>query len=181
MKPWKRVEPTKVTKVGWRTITSKTFVMPDDTKMVFDTLHGDGQKFANVIALTPDKKVIVAKQYRPGPEKMMYELPGGFVDKGEKPEDSAIRELLEETGYEAGRVVYLGEFHKDTFMNASWHTVIAYDCKKIHEQKLESEEFIDIEELPIDEFIAHAKNDEMTDHASVLLAYDELTELKEES
>lgn len=34
-----------------------------------------------VLALTSDKKVILAKQYRPGPKKILTELPGGAIDK----------------------------------------------------------------------------------------------------
>lgn len=180
MQAWKRTEPTVTTKVGWRTIVSKTFTMPDGSKAVFDTLHPDGQEFVSVIALTPHRKVLVAKQYRPGPEKYMHELPGGFVDRGETPEESIVRELREETGYTPITLRYLGAFHKDTYMNAVWHVFIAHDCKKDVSQQLEEEEFIDVEEISIEQLIFQAKNDAMTDHAAVLMAYDELMKLKEE-
>src|SRR5688572_1745915 len=107
MRDWKRIEPTVVTKVGWRTITSKTFIMSNGKKVVFDTFHPDGQEFAAVIALTCDKKVIVAREYCTGPEIMMDDLPGGFVDEGELPEAAARRELLEETGYAPAEMHYL--------------------------------------------------------------------------
>lgn len=180
MQEWKRVEPTTITKVGWRTITSKTFVMPDGSTAVFDTLHADEQEFACVIALTQNKKILVAKQYRAGPEKFMYELPGGFVDKGETPQESVGRELLEETGYTPGTLQYIGTFHKDTYMNAEWHVFLALNCHKDRNQRLEDEEFIDVEEMGIEQLIFHAKNDAMTDHAAVLMAYDELMKVKEE-
>lgn len=180
MQEWTRIEPTKTTKVGWRTIISKTFTMPDGTTTVFDTIHPEGQEFVSVIAVTLERKIVIARQYRPGPEKLMYEMPGGFVDAGETPEKSVRRELLEETGYKAGALNYIGQFHKDTFMNATWHVFLALDCTKNKEQKLESEEFIDVEEVGIEEFIGYAKNDALTDHAAVLMAYDELMNLKEE-
>lgn len=175
MQPWQRVEPTTVTKVGWQTITSKTFIKPNGDNAVFDTLYADGRQFAGIIGLTSDNQVITAKQYRPGPEQVMSELVGGFVDGDETPEQAAERELMEETGYKIGTMTYLGVVHKDAYMNAKWHFYLARDCVQVTtEQELSPNEHIDIELVSIDEFINNAKNDKMTDHAAVLLAYDQL-------
>lgn len=179
MEPWKRIEPTKVTKVGWRNITTKTFQMPDGEITTFDTLHADGQEFAAIIAVTKDKKIVVARQFRPGPELVMDELPGGFVDPGETPEVSATRELLEETGYSAGKVNYLGSIHKDTYMNAMWHILLATGCEKTAEPEHCYTEHIEIDLISIDTLIANAKTDKMSDHAAIVLAYDDLMKLKE--
>jgi ADP-ribose pyrophosphatase len=171
---WKRIEPTKTTKVGWRTITTKTFTAPDGKTTTYDIVYPDGQLFACVIAVTKDRKVIVAREFCPGPELTMDELPGGYVDAGEDIETAARREFQEETGYVPGTLKYLGGFHKDKYLNATWHAFLATDCVKSVEQKLEEEEFIEVVELPVEEFLKNAKNDKMTDHAAVLLAYDEL-------
>lgn len=176
MKQWKRIEPTTVTKVGWRTVVTKTFVMPDGETATFDTFHSEGQEFVAVIGLTPDKKAIVARQFRFGPEKVYDELPGGFVDKDEQPEDAAKREFREETGYEVGRIEYLGAYHKDTYMNALWHVFLATDCTQISEQTLEAEEHIEIRLITIDQLIENSKTDKMTDATAVLMAYDRLKE-----
>jgi ADP-ribose pyrophosphatase len=179
MKSWKRIEPTVATKVGWRTVTTKTFLMPNGEKTAFDLLHPDGQEFACVIALTPENKVVVCLEFCPGPELVMNELPGGFVDDGEDPETAARREFLEETGYRLGDMTYLGAYHKDKYMNATWHAFFATGCVKVNEQELEFEEHIDVVELSIEAFLADAKNDKMTDHAAVLMAYDDLVKMKE--
>jgi hypothetical protein len=65
-------------------------------------------------------------------------------------------------------------------MNAVWHTFLITGCVRQTEQKLEAEEFIEVGLLSIDELLHNAKNDKMTDHAAVLLAYDELLKIKEE-
>lgn len=174
MQPWKRIEPTQVTKVGWRTVVTKSFIMPNGEKTSFDTFGNEGQEFVAVIGLTPDKKAVVARQFRPGPEKVMDELPGGFVDAGEDLEAAARREFLEETGFEIGTIEYLGGYNKDTYMNALWHVFVGYDCMKRAEQELEAEEHIEIDLIPINKLIENAKTNTMTDAVAVLMAYDRL-------
>ncbi|MGD9134201.1 MAG: NUDIX hydrolase, partial [Desulfobacterales bacterium] len=63
-----------------------------------------------VLALTPQEKVVMVRQYRHGTEQVCLELPGGLVDPADdSPELSARRELLEETGYEANEIELVGE------------------------------------------------------------------------
>ncbi len=177
MNEWQRINPTNVTKVGWRTIVTKTFVMPNGEKASFDTFGPEGQEFVAVIGITPDNQVIIARQFRFGPEKMYDELPGGFVDTGEEAEAAAKREFLEETGHTPGLMEYIGLYHKDTYMNAAWHVFLARDCVKTHVQQLEDEEHIDVRLISIQELIYNAKSDKMTDAVAVLMAYDRLLEI----
>ena len=177
MKDWQRIEPTTVTKVGWRTIVTKTFVMPDGKIQTFDTFGNEVQEFVAVIGITPEKKVVIARQFRVGPEKIYDELPGGFVDIGEEPEVAAVREFKEETGHKAGNVEYIGSYHKDTYMNALWHVFLATECLLVDDQKLEAEEHIEIQFISIEKLIENAKTDKMTDATAVLMAYDTLQKL----
>lgn len=174
MNAWKRIDPTTVTKVGWRTITAKTFALPDGRVAEFTTVHPDGQQFVNVIALTPDNKVVIARQFRPGPEMLCDDLPGGFVEPGESPKEAVLRELKEETGYVPTEIRLLGEYPKDTYMNATWYGFIATGCTRQAEAVPEPGEDIEVDVISIAQLIENAKTGKMTDQQTVLMAYDEL-------
>ena len=128
MRPWKRVEPTVVTKIGHRTVLVKHFILPDGRLIDWTGMNEDGWAAACAVALTPDSKVIVARQFRAGPEQGFDELPGGVVDKGDTPEICVVRELAEETGYEPGKVEYLDACHYDSNVNGDRHYFLLTGC-----------------------------------------------------
>lgn len=61
-----------------------------------------------VIALTDEGKLVLVHQYRTSLEQVTLEIPAGKLEVGEDPAHAAARELLEETGYMASRMAYLG-------------------------------------------------------------------------
>ena len=66
------------------------------------------------VARTPEKKILIVRQFRPAVEQFTWELPAGMVDQGETPVDCCRRELLEETGYPARTMHALGSYAPDT-------------------------------------------------------------------
>ena len=70
--------------------------------------------YVSVVAETSDNQIILVKQYRAAVDKITTELPSGYVDSGETPEAAALRELEEETGYTADRLLFAGVLSPDT-------------------------------------------------------------------
>ena len=67
------------------------------------------QDYIAIVALTPDGRIPIVRQYRPALERFTWELPAGMVEKGEDTAETCRRELLEETGYPAKSVHALGD------------------------------------------------------------------------
>lgn len=179
MKEWRQIDETQLVYDGWRKVFRKTMLMNNGKEFVAEISDKEGFCAAAIVALTPDRKVVIARQFRIGPGKIMEELPGGAVDPGEDPADAATRELLEETGYQAGSVTKLGVIHKHPWIHTAWHYFLAEDCVPDPDgQRLEFGEEVEVELISIEQLIANAKSGLMTDMEAVFLAYDTLKELE---
>ena len=88
-----------------------------------------------IIAIDPQDHVILVEQYRVPLGRACIELPAGLIGdetEGEDPTEAAARELEEETGYRAGRIEVLGEFHSSPGMVSESFTLLrAHDLVQV--------------------------------------------------
>jgi len=169
---WKEVSREIVYKKYSQSIERRDFRLPDGrVDDFYIRLEAVG---ACVFALTTDKKVITIPQYRPGPKKILRELPGGQVDKGEDPREAAVRELLEETGYAGTVQEWTGTWYTDAYTDSNRNIVIVTDCEKVAEPVLDKNEFGEVELVPVAEFVTQTRAGLLTDTAGALLALDSL-------
>ncbi|MBT8332719.1 MAG: NUDIX hydrolase [Deltaproteobacteria bacterium] len=124
------------------------------------------------LALTPEKEVVMVRQYRHGTEQVCLELPGGLVDPGDlSPESSAQRELLEETGFTVANIRLIGEcYPQPAILSNRCFFYLAEDAVKTQRQNLDAGEDIDILTIPLKDIRAKIENKEI-DHGMVLQAF----------
>ncbi len=116
-----------------------------------EALTLDAPSWVNVIALLPDERVLLVRQWRYGIGAPTLEIPGGMVEE-EDPQAAAGRELFEETGYRAGRLTYLGEVEPNpAFITNHCLTFVAQDLVAIGEPEGDGEEELVVESAALAE------------------------------
>lgn len=106
--------------------------------------------WVNVVALTTDDQLVMVRQFRHGSRSVTLEIPGGLVDPGESPAEAAVRELLEETGYRAGRIDSLGSINPNPALFANrCHMLVARECQPVSEIQNSATELTTVELLPL--------------------------------
>lgn len=169
---WEKLS-VETKKFGYRNLENRTFRTPDGNTSEWTVIAG--QDGASVIALTPDLQVICAEQFRPGPEEVMSEIPGGLVDKNEDPAAAAERELIEETNYKPGSLHFLAKLPIDGYLTMRRNYYLALDCQKLPGNNNPDEhEFITIKTMPISSFIELIYQGKVTDSGGAILAIREL-------
>lgn len=106
-----------------------------------------------VIAITPDNKIVLVKQYRKPLEKTLVEIPAGKLDNNENPLSAAIRELEEETGYTTKELSFVTSFYTSPgFADELIYIYITDSLEKMENPPAgDEDEFIEILELTLDE------------------------------
>lgn len=109
--------------------------------------------WVNVIALTPDRRIILVEQRRHGTESLELEIPGGVMDPHDaSPVATAIRELREETGYEGTNARLLNSMAANPAIQTNLcHAVLIEECELRHPIELDSGEDLVTHVLPLAE------------------------------
>jgi ADP-ribose pyrophosphatase len=150
----------------YRKILSRRFETPEGVRDFEIKLEEDG---AAVVALTPDRKVVLVREFRPGTEEWLVELPGGNVDEGEDASAAAARELLEDTGYTA-TLRDAGAIVDCAYSTRRRHVFVADDAMRKHD----SAEGLELVLMSLDEFREHLRSGRLTDVGAGYRGLDEL-------
>ncbi len=123
---------------------------------------------AVIVPVFADKTVALVKQYRHAAQKYLFEIPAGSLEKDEKPETGARRELEEEIGVTAGKMEMLIEFYVSPgFLSEKMFVFLATDLTTTA-QNLEDDELIEIGKFTFDEAFEMIRKNEIEDAKTIV-------------
>lgn len=121
-----------------------------------------------VIPILDDGKLVLERQFRYPLGRVMLEFPAGKIDPGELVENTARRELLEETGLVARQWRHLGVLHPCVgYSDERIEIFLAREMVQQGGQNLDRGEFIDVLKLSLEETVAAVRDGEITDAKTI--------------
>ena len=137
-------------------------------KRRLDGLEGDfyvldTNDWVNVLAITPEQKIVLVRQFRFGSRENSLEPPGGVVEKGEDPIIAGIRELEEETGYVGQKPELIGSVRPNAaILSNRCHVVMVREARKTAKLNFDPHEELVTELYPITMLKELVKSGEIT-------------------
>jgi 8-oxo-dGTP pyrophosphatase MutT (NUDIX family) len=130
-------------------------------------------EWIHTVAVTPDHKMVLVRQYRHGTKQVGLELPGGMMDAADvNVEAAARRELLEETGYSAEVFHYIGALDPNPAIQSNkLHIFYAPDATLTAHQNLDHGEELHVEFMPVAEVFSGLPNGLITQSMHVAAIY----------
>lgn len=149
IQPWQKLGSRPLGEFRIFSLRSDRLISPR-TQAEHEFLVIDCVNWVNVIALTPERQVVLIRQYRHGSGTVELEIPGGMVDpRDATPVEAGARELREETGYEGTRARIIGEiFPNPAIMSNTCHTILIEDCRLLHPVEFDQGEDLATELVP---------------------------------
>jgi 8-oxo-dGTP pyrophosphatase MutT (NUDIX family) len=150
---WKEESRKKVFECRVFSVMESLCTAPDGETGVFSVIKSADWAIVVPVLETPSgKEFLMVRQWRHGLLEISLEFPGGVFEPGENAQEAAYRELLEETGYKAGKLRKLGEFSPNpAIMSNKVHFFLAEDLANTGDQGLDYDEFVEVERIGVDD------------------------------
>lgn len=174
---WRVTEQRELITTGIFKLTARASVSPR-TGLNHDFYVLEAPDWINVIPLLDDNRVVMVRQYRHGRREPTLEIPGGMVDPTDAdPRAAASRELLEETGYQAGNLTKIGDIAPNPAIQTNLcHTYVARQLTFLGTQDLDSTEEIEVCTVPLSKIPGLIQDGTIT-HSLVVVAFCFMLEL----
>ena len=109
------------------------------------------REWVQVLAITEGHQVLLVRQFREGARSFSLELPGGVQEAGQSLEETARRELMEETGYSAASWRHLASFKPNpAIQNNGAHLFVAEGARLTGPTDFDENEDLDLISVPLD-------------------------------
>lgn len=152
---WKELDRKEVYGCRVFSVMDVQSAAPDGSIGIYSVLDApDWAIVVPVIEAEDGDRFLMVRQWRHGSRNLSVEFPGGVLEKGEDVEAAAKRELLEETGWSAGKFTKLGSFNPNPAIMSNWVHIFAAGClTRSGDQDLDHDEYVDVVQVPVAEAV----------------------------
>jgi ADP-ribose pyrophosphatase len=163
---WKRKSSRHLYESRWFSVRQDEIRLPGGSDVTYTVIEHPG--YAMTVPLLDDGRVVMVRVFRHALQRTLLECPSGGLD-GEAPETAARRELEEEAGYRAERLVPLGVFYGSSgISNERCHLFLATGLRDLGETRHETTEQIEVEIVPLADLRAAVLRGEVADGPTAL-------------
>jgi ADP-ribose pyrophosphatase len=164
--PWTTVSSRPVYANPWIRVREDVAELPDGRTTIYGVVECPGA--VGILPFVDLDTVLLVGQYRYVVGDFFWEMPTGAAHAGEDLESTAQRELAEEAGYQAGRLVSLGSFHTSkSILHEVAHLYLAEDLRPASRLP-DPTEFIERRVFPFDEALAMVERGEIKDSMTIV-------------
>jgi len=164
--PWKTVSSRPVYANPWIRVREDVAELPDGRTTIYGVVECAGA--VGILPFVDPDTVLLVGQYRYVVGAFYWEMPTGAAHAGEDLEATAQRELAEEAGYEAGRLVALGSFHTSkSILHEVAHLFLAENLRPAS-RPADPTEFIERRAVPFAEALDMVERGEIKDSMTIV-------------
>ena len=143
VKPWRILDSRYLIRDPWLKLRADRCQLPSGV-LIEPYYVQESPDWVQVVAFDAMDDILTVKQYRHAAGVVCTELPGGTIEDGEVPEQAMRRELLEETGCTADRLVQIGTLYPNPARDHNrLHVFVATGTHPVQEQQLEATEMLE--------------------------------------
>lgn len=167
---------------GWKIDSIKHIHSNDFIQLYEDIIYIRGRKkvftrikrknYSTIVPFISNDQILVIKSYRHLVDSIQIEVPSGYIETGEDPQEAALRELKEETGYGAKEIIKIGTYTPDyTMFEQKGNLFVVYDLVNEGDQKLGSMELIEPAILTVREIMRLLSEGKILNASSIVAFY----------
>jgi ADP-ribose pyrophosphatase len=164
--PWRRLTTRLVYENPWIRVREDQVALPDGQTTLYGVVECPG--CVGVLPFLDAETVVLVGQYRYVAGDFFWEMPTGATKPGETEEAAVQRELAEEAGYEADRVVKLCAYHTSKSVVEETANIYLAEGLRAIQRPHDPTEFIEVRTFPFDEVVRMVERDEIKDSMTIV-------------
>jgi len=164
--PWKTLSTRSIYSNKWISLREDLVELPDKRTTIYGVV-ACGQCVGILPFVDPDT-VLLIRQYRYVARRVTWEMPTGGVHAGESLDEAAQRELAEEIGYRASRLIPVSTYHTSkSVVDETAHLFLAEELAKADTVRDETE-FIEVRPFPFHQVLEMVLSGEIVDGMTII-------------